>query len=137
MAVSILASYAAGYSTKQEALRTGIETHLNSKGYTTERKNDGLKFISEGDTYYVEIDESDTNPMYVRLVRYIKFDDKLKREDVMKNLTEYNSKYAIKAYCKEKNVILTGEMFVTSAEQFNYAFAEILSLMKSAYKLIN
>lgn len=137
LTVSILSAYAAGYNSKQEALRTGIENNLKKRGYTVERQSDGLKFINEGDTYYVEIDETDTNPMYVRLVRYIKFDDDLKREDVMQHLTEYNCKYAVKALCKEKNLILTGEMFVTNADQFNYAFGEILSLMKGAYRLVN
>lgn len=134
---SILSSYAVGFNASQEALRTAIETDLKNKGYTFERQDDGLKFKSEGINYFIEISKEDTNPMYVRLSRYIKFDDKIKREDVMAKLKDYNSTYAVKAYCKEKNLILTADMIVTSADQFTYVFGDLLSLMKSAAENIN
>lgn len=134
---TILSSYAAGYNQKQEALRTAIESSLKSKGYTVEREEDGLKFKSEGVNYFIEISKDDTNPMYVRLSRYIKFDDKIKRDDVMAKLKDYNSTYAVKAYCKEKNLILSADMLVTSADQFTYVVTDLLSLMKSAAENIN
>ena len=134
---SLLSSYAAGYNQKQEALRSTIENSLKSKGYTVERQDDGLKFKSEGITYFVEISKDDTNPMYVRLTRYIKFDDKIKRDDVMAKLKDYNSTYAVKAYCKEKNLILSADMLVTSADQFTNVVSDLLSLLKSAAENIN
>lgn len=134
---TILSSYAAGYNQKQEALRSAIESSLKSNGYTIEREEDGLKFKSEGVNYFIEISKDDTNPMYVRLSRYIKFDDKIKRDDVMAKLKDYNSTYAVKAYCKEKNLILSADMLVTSADQFTYVVNDLLSLMKSAAENIN
>lgn len=125
------------YNVSQEKLRSGIENYLRSKGYSVEQREDGLKFVDSGTTYFIEIDPEQTKPMFVRLARYVKFDDNLKRENVMKNLVDYNGKYAVKVYCKERNVILTGDMFVTNSEQFNYAFDDLLSLMKSAYNNIN
>lgn len=133
---ALFAANAAGYNAKQEALISAIEKNLKEQSYSVERQDDGLKFKSEGVTYYIEVDKDETNPMYVRLCRYVKFDDKIKRDKVMKNLNDLNAKYAVKAYCKEKNVILSAEMFVTSADQFNYAFNDMLSLMKSAYATI-
>lgn len=133
---ALFAANAAGYNAKQEALISAIEKNLKEQSYSVERQDDGLKFKSEGVTYYVEVDKDETNPMYVRLCRYVKFDDKIKRDKVMKKLNDLNAKYAVKAYCKEKNVILSAEMFVTSAAQFNYAFSDMLSLMKSAYATI-
>lgn len=124
---------AARYNAGQEALISAIEKNLKEQSYSVARQDDGLKFKSDGVTYYIEVDESETNPMYVRLCRYVKFDDKIKRDKVMKKLNDLNAKYAVKAYCKEKNVILSAEMFVTSAAQFNYAFSDMLTLMKSAY----
>lgn len=132
----LLSSYAAGFNAKQEALRTDIANNLSSNDYSVERKEDGLMFMNGGDTYYIEIDESDTNPMYVRLVRYIKFNDTIERSEVMKNLKEYNSTYAIKAYCKEKNVILSAEMFVTTPDQFTNVLGNLLFLMKSVSEAI-
>ena len=134
---SLLSTYAAGYNQKQETLRSTIESSLKSKGYTVERQDDGLKFKSEGITYFVEISKEDKNPMYVRLTRYIKFDDKIKRDDVMAKLKDYNSTYAVKAYCKEKNLILSADMLVTSADQFTNVISDLLSLMKSAAENIN
>lgn len=133
---SFISSFAAGYNAKQETLISAIEKNLKEQGYSVERQDDGLKFKSEGVAYYVEVDKDETNPMYVRLCCYIKFDDKIKRDRVMKKLNDLNAKDAVKAYCKEKNVILSAEMFVTSASQFNYAFNDMLSLMKSAYATI-
>ena len=133
---TILLSFAAGYNAKQEALISAIEKNLKEQSYSVERQDDGLKFKSEGVAYYVEVDKDETNPMYVRLCRYVKFDDKIKRDKIMKQLNDLNAKYAVKAYCKEKNVIFSAEMFVTSADQFNYAFNDMLSLMKSAYATI-
>jgi len=133
---ALITASAAGYNAKQEALISAIEKNLKEQSYSVERQDDGLKFKSEGVTYYVEVDEDETNPMYVRLCRYVKFDDKIKRDKVLKNLNDLNAKYAVKAYCKEKNVILSAEMFVTSAAQFNYAFNDMLTLMKSAYATI-
>lgn len=134
---SLLSSYAEGFNAKQEALRTSVETSLKSKGYTVERQDDGLKFKSEGVNYFIEISNDDTNPMYVRLSRYIKFDDKIKRDDVMSKLRDYNSTYAVKAYCKEKNLILSADMLVTSADQFTYVISDLLSLIKSAAESIS
>ena len=134
---TILLSYAASYNPKQETLRSAIESSLKSKGYTVERQDDGLKFKSEGINYFVEISKDDTNPMYVRLTRYIKFDDKIKRDDVMAKLKDYNSTYAVKAYCKEKNLILSADMLVTSADQFTNVISDLLSLIKSAAENIN
>lgn len=133
---ALFAANAAGYNAKQEALISAIEKNLKEQSYSVERQDDGLKFKSEGVTYYIEVDKDETNPMYVRLCRYVKFDDKIKRDKVMKKLNDLNAKYAVKAYCKEKNVIFSAEMFVTSADQFNYAFNDMLSLIKSAYETI-
>lgn len=134
---SLLSSYAAGYNRKQEALRSAIESSLKDKGYGVEKQDDGLKFKSEGINYFIEISKDDTDPMYVRLSRYIKFDDKIKRDDVMARLKDYNSTYAVKAYCKEKNLILSADMLVTSADQLTYVISDLLSLMKSAAENIN
>jgi len=125
-----------GYNAKQEALISAIEKNLKEQNYSVERQDDGLKFKSEGATYFIEVDKDEINPMYVRLCRYVKFDDNIKRNEVMKKLNDLNAKFAVKAYCKEKNVIFSAEMFVTSATQFNYAFNDMLSLMKSAYATI-
>lgn len=137
LAVTMLSTFAAGYNSRQEALLTGIEKYLKSEGYSLERRDDGLKFMSNGETYYVELDKDDTDPMFVRVVKYIKFDDKIKRSDVMRNLKEYNSTVTVKAYCKERNLILSTEMFVTNTEQFKTVFGEVFPLLKEIVGEVN
>ena len=113
---------AKGYNADQEALRSGIEENLKGKGYDIERRDDGLKFTVNGNSYYIEIDETQTDPMFVRLARYVRFDDSIKRENVMKNMSEYNSAAAVKIFCMEKNVVIAADLFITTPEQFNSAF---------------
>lgn len=127
---------AANYNAKQEALISGIEKNLKSLNYSVERVDDGLKFRSEGVTYYIEVDKDETNPMYLRLCRYVKFDDKIKRDQLMRKINDLNTIFAVKTYCKEKNVVLAAEMFLTSAAQFNNAFKDLMSLIKTAYQKI-
>lgn len=128
---------AAGYSAAQENLRTAIESSLMDSGYIVERQDDGLKFNNNGNVYYIEISKEDSDPMYVRLTRYIRFDDKIKRDDVIGRLTEYNSWYGVKTYCKEKNLILTADMFITSPGQFTGVCNKLLSLMKDVAEEIS
>lgn len=127
---------ASNYTAKQEALISGIEKNLKSLNYSVERVDDGLKFRSEGVTYYIEVDKDETNPMYLRLCRYVKFDDKIKRDQLMRKINDLNTIFAVKTYCKEKNVVLAAEMFLTSAAQFNNAFKDLMSLIKTAYQKI-
>lgn len=124
------------FNLAQESLLSAIESNLKNIGLEVEQDNDGLKFKCDGGTYFIEVDKDEINPMYVRLCRYIRFDDTFKRETAMRILNDLNAKYTIKASCKERNMILSAEMFVASADQFNYAFNDMLSLMKSAYSTI-
>ncbi|MCD8387418.1 MAG: hypothetical protein LUD17_11085 [Bacteroidales bacterium] len=130
---SVSIAAAKGYTPQQEKLRTQIESFLKEEGYTTERQTDGLKFRSNNDVYYIEIDSQETSPMYLRLCRYVKFDDNLKRENVMSNINDLNAKYCVKLHCKEKSAVLTAEMFVTQASQFRQAFPDLMKQIKSAY----
>ena len=82
--------------------------------------------------FYIEIDNEKKSPMYVRLCRYIKFDDKITREKVIKNLNSYNVKYGVKVSCQEKNIVVSYEMFLTKSEEFTYIFSDMLSQVKSA-----
>lgn len=134
---SFLLGMASDYDAKQEALISKIEQNLKQNNYSPERREDGLKFISEGDTYYIEVTPEDHDPMYVRLCRYVKFDNKVNRENVMEEISSLNTTYGVKTYCKEKNVIIVAEMYVTSANQFNDVFNELLNQVKRAYKKID
>lgn len=132
MLLCSLSISAQSYNYSQETLRKDISSFLSRKGLYPETQSDGLKFKSEGFNYYVEIDKEEKNPMYLRLCRYIKFDDKLTREKVMKNLNSLNVKFGVKVSCQEKNVLVSLEMFLTKSSEFTYAFDDMLSQVKSA-----
>lgn len=135
--MNIIDGYSQNYDREQEVLRTEISDYLRKQGLNPEKQDDGLKFKSEGNTYYIEIDMEAKEPMYVRMRRYIKYDTKFSREKVSKNLTAYNIKLGVKVFCLEKSYVLSTEMFLTKASEFNNVFDSLLSQMKSAYESIN
>ncbi len=137
LCVYVLTARGAVYSSSQEALRTGVETNLKKAGIPFERRSDGLMFTKGGENYYIEIDENEQSPMYIRLCKYIKFNDKFRRQDALKELPSYNNFVGVKAYCKEKNLILSAEMFVTSAVHFNDVFDNLLALMEKVLEDID
>lgn len=128
---------AQNYTQAQEELRSEISTFLSRQGFNPEKQSDGLKFKSEGANYYVEIDKHEKQPMYLRLCRYLKFDDKITREKVLTDLNSFNVKFGVKVSCQEKNVLVSSEMFLTKAEEFTYAFDDLLSQVKSACAKVN
>lgn len=125
-------SFAQNYTNAQETLRKEISSYLSRQGLNPENQSDGLKFKSEGSNFYIEIDKEKKSPMYVRLCRYIKFDDKITREKAIKNLNSYNVKFGVKVSCQEKNIVVSSEMFLTKSEEFTYIFSDMLSQVKSA-----
>lgn len=128
--------YAQDYNNSQKVLRTEIESYLRKQGLNPVNQDDGLLFKRDGVNYYIEIDKNEIKPMYVRLRRYVKYDEKLDKETVSKNLNDYNTKYGIKAFCKERSVVLSAEMYLTQASEFNYVFPTLLSQIMSAYDLL-
>ena len=71
--------YAQNYNVSQENLRNQIVNYLEKQGYTAEKQDDGLKFKNEGTNYYIEISKEDVFPMYLRLCRYVKYSESLKK----------------------------------------------------------
>ena len=129
--------WAQSFNSSQETLRREISTFLSRQGLNPENQSDGLKFKSEGVNFYVEIDKEEKSPMYLRLCRYLKFDEKVTREKVMKKLNALNVKYGVKVSCLEKNVLVSYEMFLTKSTEFTYAFEDILSQVKRACTKVN
>lgn len=129
-------SYAQNFNSKQEALRKEISAFLSKHSFTPEKQNDGLKFKSEGANYYIEIDKDCTAPMYLRLCRYVKYDNNLSRDAALPKLNSFNSSYGIKVACQENSLVLSAEMFLTKSEEFEYSFDALFSQLKSVYRKI-
>lgn len=136
MLVCASMTYAQSFTSAQETLRMEISRYLSRQGYSPENQSDGLKFKSEGSNFYIEIDKEKKSPMYVRMCRYIKFDNQITREETIKNLNSYNVKYGVKVSCLERNIVVSSEMFLTKAEEFTYAFSDLFSQLKSACEKI-
>lgn len=130
--VCVSFSFAQSYNSAQELLRKEIKEYLSRKGFSPENQSDGLKFKSEGANYYVEIDVEMKKPMYIRLRRYIKYDEKLSLKDTIEKLSSLNSKKGVKVCCQEQYVVLSFEMFLTKSSEFTYVFEDALAQVKRA-----
>ena len=131
-----MCGFSQNYNAAQEELRKEVSDFLGRKGFNPENLDNGLVFKSEGLRYCVEIDEEEKNPMYVCLRLYFNYSEKYNKDFVTRNLNDYNGKYGVKVYCKESSFVLSAEMFVTKAYDFNYAFDTMLDHIKSAKDLI-
>lgn len=127
---------AQSYNTQQKQLISQISSYLSGQGYSSEEQKDGLKFKNEGTNYYVEVSKDDKSPMYLRLCRYVKYSESIKQDVVAKQLNSYNAKLGVKVCSTENGLVISAEMYVTSATEFTDVFATLLSQMKATYKQI-
>ncbi len=133
--VAICAS-AQSYNTQQKQLISQIYSYLSSQGYPSEEQKDGLKFKNEGTTYFIEVSKEDRSPMYLRLCRYVKYSESIKQDVVVKQLNSYNAKLGVKVCNTENGLVISAEMYLTSATEFTDVFATLLNQMKATYKQI-
>lgn len=137
MLICTTVTFAEDYNASQEALRKDVAAYLQRKGYKTETQDDGLKFKSEGHTYYIEISDSNLDPLYLRLCMYVGYGEKLTREKALQNLNSYNVKFGVKTTCLDKSLLISAEMYVGKSSQFTDVFDDLLGQVKSTYNLIN
>lgn len=130
--MNILMVYSQNYSTAQQKLINGIADFLKTDGYKPEKVDDGLKFTKNGVAYYIEVSNTDTAPMYLRLRRYIKYNSELSPEYISEHLNSYNVKYGVKALCSEKAVILSAEMYLNEKEEFISIFDVLMLQLEAA-----
>ena len=83
-----LSCFSQDYNSTQENLRSQIKSYLINKGFDPENQSDGLKIMSEGVAYYVEISTDDISPMYIRLARYVKYSDDLTHKKLYANINQ-------------------------------------------------
>lgn len=124
------------YTAQQEQLRSEISSYLSQRGYSPERQNDGLKFKSDGNNYYIEIDKDEKSPMYIRFARYVKYNDNITLKKIANNLNDYNGKYAVKVAYESNYAIISSELFVSKSKEFTDIFPKLLEVINSNYNLI-
>lgn len=126
-----LSCFSQNYNSVQENLRRQIKSYLMNKGFNPENQSDGLKIKSEGVTYYVEISTDDISPMYIRLARYVKYSDDLTHKKLYTNINQYNVKYCAKVTPLKNSILISAEMYLNEASEFNVAFETLLEQVKS------
>lgn len=135
--LSSLGIYAQNYSMHQKEVIAEISSYLRGNDYSVEEKPNGLKFKSDGVTYYVEVSHEDKNPMFVSLKRYIQFGGSIKRANVISNLEELNKSFGVKVIVRKNEVVLSSEMFISESSHFTDAFNTMFTQIKSVYKEIH
>lgn len=129
-------AFAQDYNDVQNEFRSDAASFLDSEGFSVEYQDDGLKLKREGKIYYFEISKEDTNPLYVRFRRYIKYDSSLTKAKACENLNDFNVKFGVKAFCLEKSIVLSTEMYVNDISGFKYIFNDVYGQTESAYDLL-
>lgn len=127
-----LSCFSQDYNSTQENLRSQIKSYLINKGVDPEDQSDGLKIKSEGVTYYVEFSTVDVSPMYIRLARYVKYSDDLTHKKLYANINQYNVKFCAKVTPLKNSILISAEMYLNQASEFNAAFDTLLEQVKSA-----
>ena len=127
-----LSCFSQDYNSTQENLRSQIKSYLINKGFDPENQSDGLKIMSEGVAYYVEISTDDISPMYIRLARYVKYADDLTHKKLYANINQYNVKFCAKVTPLKNSILISAEMYLNQASEFNAAFDTLLEQVKSA-----
>ena len=127
-----LSCFSQDYNSTQENLRSQIKSYLINKGFDPENQSDGLKIMSEGVAYYVEISTDDISPMYIRLARYVKSSDDLTHKKLYANINQYNVKFCAKVTPLKNSILISAEMYLNQASEFNVAFDTLLEQVKSA-----
>ena len=127
-----LSCFSQDYNSTQENLRSQIKSYLINKGFDPENQSDGLKIMSEGVAYYVEISTDDISPMYIRLARYVKYADDLTHKKLYANINQYNVKFCAKVTPLKNSILISAEMYLNQASEFNVAFDTLLEQVKSA-----
>ena len=127
-----LSCFSQDYNSTQENLRSQIKSYLINKGFDPENQSDGLKIMSEGVAYYVEISTDDSSPMYIRLARYVKYSDDLTHKKLYANINQYNVKFCAKVTPLKNSILISAEMYLNQASEFNAAFDTLLEQVKSA-----
>ena len=127
-----LSCFSQDYNYTQENLRSQIKSYLINKGFDPENQSDGLKIMSEGVAYYVEISTDDISPMYIRLARYVKYSDDLAHKKLYANINQYNVKFCAKVTPLKNSILISAEMYLNQASEFNATFDTLLEQVKSA-----
>ena len=127
-----LSCFSQDYNSTQENLRSQIKSYLINKGFDPENQSDGLKIMSEGVAYYVEISTDDISPLYIRLARYVKYSDDLTHKKLYANINQYNVKFCAKVTPLKNSILISAEMYLNQASEFNAAFDTLLEQVKSA-----
>ena len=130
MAIFSLAASAQAkqFNSSQLALRTGIQNFLKAEGFQPIIDDDGdIKFKKEGLTYYVSIDDRDTDPMYVRLFRYHSYTTSRTHAKIVAHAADFCIKKMAKVVCFDDSYYVQSELYLTSAEAFKNIFYKMLS----------
>lgn len=117
----------------QRNVRSQIYSFLSEEGYQPTYDSDGdIKVKIKGSNYFVRVNESDENPMFVTLASYINYPEDYSRAVVKEAAHEINLYKGVKMLCFKDYITIRAEMFLRSAEPFKQAFYRLIALIQSA-----
>ncbi len=122
------------YTSEQLALRTDLFNFLKEQGYMPEVSSyfGFIEFKCEGQSYYIEVSDTDENPMFVALSKAFRLPDEYEysEETIAIALNKLNKYKGVKVSCEADNyIIISAELFVRNAEPVKSAFYTLKSII--------
>ena len=126
------------YSSEQRSLRDKVMSFLKTEGFQPSIDEDGdIKFKRQGDVYYVIISDSDSNPMYLRLIKQFDFSGGITKSNIDNYAREVNKYKMCKLIVNENSFTICMEMYLTSASAFTSIFYKVIGVMDGAEEEFN
>lgn len=120
-------------NSKQLLLRNQIQSFLKTEGFQPTLDDDGdIKFKRQGNVYFIRVNSSDEDPMFVSVSKYFNYSDAITRTKIMLFNDGENDYKMCKIVPGNNAFIIKAEMFLTTSSSFTDIFYRILKVMDGA-----
>ena len=136
MAIFLSLSYGQKtYNERQQAILVSILSFLKDEGFQPSLDNDGdIRFKRQGDTFYIDVSDSDDSPYYVKMLKFFKYSKDITKADITMYSKEILRYKMIKLTINDNNYVIKAEMFINNSNSFTSIFYRLLSAFDAAEK---
>lgn len=122
------------FTSGQLELRTELFNFIRGCGYTPSIDDDGdIEFEANGRTHWAIINERDTDPYYVTIMRFAPYVSDYDYDRVLHAGDELNLYKMVKVEPLDDHAVIKSSMYLYDASALTDVFFKILEVMDNAY----